>query len=617
MESYSRREAFTSQSSSSLQPDSSWISVLLLLSAGSFGVFLLIHFYGFWDLSEENVIGDPHQYFLTYLMGTLGLLALALGCERALLFRRWINQLDDINAGLKKTSMALLERTSWTWFIDGNSEANKAGELLIASAEHHIRAFSIERTSRSSIPFEAAVIEALKSKKDTGLKFTSIYPVDLENSDEEKVSAVMASALERQSLHKHHDIHRRTRLKFLDEAASIGFGIILIDDKHAAIGISTTPEVELELEKANLLKRALNFGRTDRNNYHAVILLRNQKEAVAHLVEWFENSMEDAKSLEELEKQIGDKVSQKTRRAIKRSMFLRFLWHLVTMLPFRLFRNFSFQLLIIALFIVEALIGIFFSLSIGVIIPAMKIGLGEINGISYEHMVAVVLLTALMLTIGLERMISFPGWSRRLNKIQDRLGRYSDEVLRQLSDFRFISGSSEIMQKATGLVGGAARHIRILCLGLDIAQRERLTKEVLRRLSIDNPPDVHLTCVVASPEEGASAPAHGPREQHFPFSVRWVQQKSRMFLDVMIVDDKHALICIRDVGAWRYRGALSFTDQPSLVRFLKDWFDTRVREKSKPVLSSQVVQMLEDMSDEERVALAQESGGQRFLTSEK
>ncbi len=237
-----------------------WIPVSLLLILGSAGVAI-----GATAALELHWIGEFEKKIPFLIYATVGLLALALGIERLLPFHRWEKQLGEMRDKIDDTAKNLLEKSSWAWFLPGERLAFDAAIALCNDAKQEIRALSLGDTPRVQDDFATLIADLLKAKRDTSLKFTSVYSVDFSNLPKtfnEDVSW-------RIKLHNDAGVSKQATLLFLNQQPQIGLGCLLVDDIHTMIGV-TDP---------------------DTHQYTGVLVFRNQPEITKQLVAWFEDSI--------------------------------------------------------------------------------------------------------------------------------------------------------------------------------------------------------------------------------------------------------------------------------------------------------------------------------------
>lgn len=237
-----------------------WIPISLLILLGLAGVVI-----GVSAALEMHWIGGFKEKIPYLIYATVGLLALALGIERLLPFHRWETQLVGMRTKIDDTAKSLLEKSSWAWFLPGERLAFDAAISLCQDARQEIRALSLGETPRVQEEFANTITDLLQAKRDTSLKFTSVYSVDFANLP----AAFNEDALWRIKLHRDAGVEKQATLLFLNQQPQIGLGCLLVDDIHTMIGV-TDP---------------------DTRQYRGVLVFRNQPEVTKQLVAWFEDSI--------------------------------------------------------------------------------------------------------------------------------------------------------------------------------------------------------------------------------------------------------------------------------------------------------------------------------------
>lgn len=237
-----------------------WITTLVLILVGFSAVIVALWHHdiiGISDLSEADIL------HLTYM--TVGVLAVALGIERLMPFRRWSHQLKRMDERIESTARDLLEKSSWAWFLPGDRLAYHVGADVCEDAESHIRALTLGQSPRVGAELAESIVKRLQAGRNRSLKFTSVYSVDFPDLP----AGFESDANWRMQLHKNAGVEDQAKVLFVNQKPQVGFGILLVDDKHTVIGILDP----------------------DTRQYRGVLLFRNQPEVTKHLVAWFDNSV--------------------------------------------------------------------------------------------------------------------------------------------------------------------------------------------------------------------------------------------------------------------------------------------------------------------------------------
>jgi hypothetical protein len=225
------------------------LASLLLVVTGLIGLVIAIADFGGWTakITTEN----PSSFVLL----TVGMLAIAVGLERVVRFKHLDEQLDRFEH--------LFASHLGCHYYEGHDETYRAAIRLCAMAQKHIRTLIIGRTAPEQ--WRAALTERLRESKEANkpIKFQVVVALSLK-----KIQPNFVEEFE-QRLEKYREkgVEHLTTRRILDLNPPVGFDLLIVDDQHVFMGIPSVADEQL-------LSRALVF--------------ENQNKLASELVDWYD-----------------------------------------------------------------------------------------------------------------------------------------------------------------------------------------------------------------------------------------------------------------------------------------------------------------------------------------
>jgi hypothetical protein len=202
-----------------------WLFASVLVAVGLLGTFHEVLEYAGVHLR------DPGPFTLRIA----GLLALALGLERFTRFahfERHILSFEKRFDGLQKDIHARLG----VGLAEGYEEVYDEASELVRGAEFSIRTIVFANRPIASEKFVNTVVEHLRSHKMVTYDVT--LGVDLSAISEEFWEGIE----KRNTVYREAGVASRAHLTILDTTKPIGFDVLIIDDRHCAMSLSSAPD---------------------------------------------------------------------------------------------------------------------------------------------------------------------------------------------------------------------------------------------------------------------------------------------------------------------------------------------------------------------------------------
>lgn len=225
---------------------------LLLIATGLLGLIIAIADFAGW--AEKITAKSPSSFVLL----TVGMLAIAVGLERVVRFKHLDEQLDRFEH-LFASHLGCL-------YHEGHDDTYRAAIRLLATARKHVRTLIIDRTAPEQ--WREALSERLRESKEANkpIKFQVVVALSLK-----KIPSNFVEEFEqRVEIYREKGVEQLMTRRILDLNPPLGFDLLIIDDQHVFIGIPSVADEQV-------LSRALVF--------------ENQNKLASELVDWYDHML--------------------------------------------------------------------------------------------------------------------------------------------------------------------------------------------------------------------------------------------------------------------------------------------------------------------------------------
>lgn len=200
------------------------LTTLLLILSGLLGVLIAIAD----SLGYAEMISEKSA--IVFVLVTVGVLAIALGLERAIRFK-------DLDAQLSRYERLFASHLGCR-YCEGHDESYNLAIELLATAEKNIRTLIIGRTAPEK--WAQAVSERLRESKAANkpLKFQVTVALNRNAIDQLFVKAFDT----RLDIYRNKGVERLMTARILDLNRPVGFDVLIIDRKHVFIGVPSVAD---------------------------------------------------------------------------------------------------------------------------------------------------------------------------------------------------------------------------------------------------------------------------------------------------------------------------------------------------------------------------------------
>jgi hypothetical protein len=215
------------------------LTYLLLTLTGLLGVVIaLADFVGWTDSITE-------KRSISLVLVTVGVLAVAVGLERAIRFK-------DIDEQLGRFERLFASHLGCRYY-EGHDESYNAAIELCATAQKHVRTLIIGRTAPEK--WASAVSERLRESKDAQkpIKFQVTVAFNFNGIDHSFIEAFER----RLEIYRKKGVEHLMTLRLLDLNRPLGFDLLIIDRQHVFLGVPSVADEQF-------LTRAIVFEYQDK-----------------------------------------------------------------------------------------------------------------------------------------------------------------------------------------------------------------------------------------------------------------------------------------------------------------------------------------------------------------
>jgi len=226
------------------------LASLLLIVAGLLGLIIAIADFGGWS---EKITTKPSSSFVLL---TVGMLAIAVGLERVVRFKHLDEQLDRFEH--------LFASHLGCHYYEGHDDTYGAAIRLCATAQKHVRTLIIGRAAPEQ--WRTALSERLRESKEANkpIKFQVVVALSFKKMQPNFVEEIE----QRLETYREKGVEHLVTRRILDLNPPLGFDLLIVDDQHVFIGIPSVADEQV-------LSRALIF--------------ENQNKLATELVDWYDH----------------------------------------------------------------------------------------------------------------------------------------------------------------------------------------------------------------------------------------------------------------------------------------------------------------------------------------
>lgn len=207
------------------------LTSLLLILCGVLGAVIAIADFLGWP----NLMSTERS--ISLVLVTVGVLAIAVGLERAIRFK-------DLDEQLSRFERLFACQLGCRYY-EGHNESYTAAIELIASAQKHVRALIIGRTAPEK--WRAAISDRLRESKDNKpIKFQPTVAFS-------NINAPFIEQLEKHlETYRNKGVEHLITIRVLDLNRPLGFDMLIVDHQHVFLGVPSVADDQF-------LSRALVF----------------------------------------------------------------------------------------------------------------------------------------------------------------------------------------------------------------------------------------------------------------------------------------------------------------------------------------------------------------------
>lgn len=249
-----------------LKKRSETLASLLLILSGIFGLIIAIaDFIGWADKITE-------KQSISLVLVMVGMLAIALGLERAIRFK-------DLDEQLNRFEKLFASQLNCRYY-EGHNEVYDIAIDLCATAQKHVRTLIIGRTAPEE--WTRAISSKLRESKEVNkpIKFQATVAVNLSSINVKFIEVLE----ERLKIYRKDGVDHLANIRVLSLNLTLGFDLLIVDHEHVFIGIPSPADEQF-------LSRAIVF--------------ENQSKLASELIDWYDQVViRSAITLDELKKSV-------------------------------------------------------------------------------------------------------------------------------------------------------------------------------------------------------------------------------------------------------------------------------------------------------------------------